>query len=68
MSACILAFVIRHAKRMRCIIFSSVSCSLGVLCFSKLSHKRHDFRNKTIFGHEMCFNFPFNFRLSHSSF
>jgi hypothetical protein len=51
---CILASVIQHAKR----IFSAqhyiAICDLsGCTIFSKLSHKRHDFR-KTIIEHKMC--------------
>jgi hypothetical protein len=36
--------VIQHAKRMRCVILSFLSC-LAVPYFSTLCHKRHDFRN-----------------------
>jgi len=49
-SECVsLASVIRHSKRMRHIILSCVTCP-DVPYFSTLSHKRHDFREKSIHG------------------
>jgi hypothetical protein len=40
------AFIIQRAKRMRRIILSSVACP-GLPYSSALSHKRHDFWNKS---------------------
>ena len=45
------AFVIQHAKCMRCVMLS-VKCP-DLLYFSTLSHKRHDFR-KQVIEHKMC--------------
>ena len=38
--------VIRHAMRMRCVIFSSVACLCVPFFPPTLSHKRHDFRGR----------------------
>ena len=52
MSMCILALVIRHAKRMRHIILSSVA-SPALQYFPTLSYKRRGFR-KTVIEQKMC--------------
>jgi len=46
------ALVIRHAKRLRLAILSSVA-SPALQYFSTLFHERHDFRKKKIIGHKM---------------
>jgi len=48
----LVALVIQHAMRMRCIILPSVACP-PLLYFSTLSHKQHDFRQKEI-EHKKC--------------
>ena len=47
-----MALVIAHAKRMRRVVLSAVSCS-AVPHFPTLSHKRQDFREKII-EHKIC--------------
>ena len=62
-----LAFVIQHAMRMRRIILSPVAC-LVLPYFSKLSHKRYDFRGeKKVIEHECVLIFS-NLCLKHFSF
>jgi hypothetical protein len=41
------ALVIQHAMRMRGVVFSSVACP-DLQYFPTLSHKRHDFRKKSL--------------------
>jgi hypothetical protein len=56
-SECVsVALVIQHSTRMRPIILSSVAC-LGLPCFSTLSHKRHDFREKSYLTQNVFFLF-----------
>jgi hypothetical protein len=47
------ALVVRHAKRLRRAILSSVA-SPALQYFSILFHEGHDFRKKKIIGHKMC--------------
>jgi hypothetical protein len=48
-----IALICQLAKRLRRIIVSSVACPT-LSYFSKLSHKRHDFRGKKIIENIMC--------------
>jgi hypothetical protein len=48
------AVVTHHAKRMRRIILSYVACP-AVPYFHTLSHKRHDFRKKTLWNIKCVF-------------
>jgi hypothetical protein len=50
------ALVTQHAKRMRRIAFSSVTCP-AVPYFSTLPHKRHDSREKRSWIWNVCFDF-----------
>ena len=59
-----LALVIRHAMRMGRIVLPSVAC-LALPYFPILTHKRQDFRGK--YEQKLCFDFPYNFCLQHSS-
>ena len=45
--------LIQHAMRKRRIILPPVACP-ALLCFSTLSHKRHDFQKKKVIEHKMC--------------
>ena len=47
------ALVMQHAKRMRRITVPSVVCPV-LPHFSKLSHKRQDFREEKVIEHKMC--------------
>jgi hypothetical protein len=47
-----------------CAILSSVVCP-ALQFFSILSHKRQDFRKKS-YRHKMCFDFLYDFGLTHS--
>jgi hypothetical protein len=49
---CILALIMRHAKRMPHIVLSSVTCPT-LPYFSTLSHKRNDFRQQIFIKHHI---------------
>jgi len=53
------ALLIQHAMRKRCIILPPVACPTR-LCFSTLSHKRHDFREKKVIEHKIVFLLSLN--------
>jgi hypothetical protein len=67
-SECVsVASVIQQATRMRRVILSSAAC-LASSCFSTLSHKWHDFREK-VTENKMCvliFSTTFVWSISHS--
>jgi hypothetical protein len=56
------ALVIEYAQRMRHITLSSLAC-LDVPYFSKLPHKRHDFRGEKCIEHKLCSDFLYKPRL-----
>ena len=62
------ALVIEHATHMRCIILSSVVCLALPYFFFTLSHKRHDFRKKSYWIQNVCFDFLYKFCVKHFSF
>ena len=58
MSVCNLALFILHAKRMRNIILSSMTC-LALLYLSTLSYEPHDFRGEKMmdFLYKFCLKY-----------
>jgi len=54
---CILALGIQHAMRIRHIFVCDLLRSSTL--FSKLSHRRHDFRKKNVIKHKLYFKFLF---------
>jgi len=59
------ALVIEHAKSMRHVVICGLS---GCTCFSKLSHKWHDFGGNKVTELKICFDFLYKFCLKLLSF
>ena len=61
------ALFIDYAQRMRHITLSSLACR-DMRYFSKLPHKRQDFRGEKCTEHKMCSDFLYNSLLKYFSF